>query len=680
MPGREDLIKQNTARSETRARVENAGEQTSEGGEKPTYSSHRSLLGANLDVASALTSIEFALKGPLGDGALRNSVAYIRYWSRPGSKATAEAAAQTVDATQLDPGTDPQSELNRAITERYGVEREGAQIIEYTDDFSAAVVTENNGTATYISTEVLDAPGGAGRVVQTNVDSNTLVIDDDGNILEGFRETRFAKYNEQLSVDATEQKERQSALSSQIPKTKDSGNTQSTIVANSSQKADTQTKPEGSNYRTSGVGQLKPANPNGFVNAISRIGKSAPSGRPEQIGYAGVAGAAEKGRAPLAKSGTLAKGMWQFLFNPSELEIVAGPEFKVAETWGVSEKGNSGQPLNWSHNKNAELKFNSVLLNGYVFGRKVEELEQGIFELFMARDGGGQAGPPILEFVWGKRVFGPCVIKEISIKEKMWDEGEVVNAELSFILEQIPEWTINDGYVDVARPGKIPMVYDAATPAGTTPGTTPGATPPSDTPPGGGGASPDQKPSSQAGLTSSELYRKCQRAGVYADQFWQIESQGALSNRPAVIRLRTSYNTLYPQAVNELGSSFTSLIKEPLTSPTQLYKSTELAIAAEDKKTFLKNYRTAGDFVKRAANSARVAAKTFSDSAQCKVERDRVNKVTQEQKQEASCNSKRLGSSCANAGVTEGQVVNTCSGIRLICARGYLKDPNSVTI
>lgn len=685
MPGREDLIKQNTARMETRTKVENAGEQAPTAGEKPTYSSHRSLLGGNLDVASALQSIEFAVKGPLGDGALRNSVAYIRYWSRPGSKATAESASQTVDATQIDPGTDPQSELNRAITERYGVEREGAQIIEYTDDFSAAVVTENNGTATYISTEVLDAPGGAGRVVQTNVDSNTLVIDDDGNILEGFRETRFAKYNEQLSIDATEQKQRQSALSSQIPKTKDSGTTQSTIVANSSQKADTQTQSESSNYRTSGVGQLKPANPNGFVNIFSQIGKSAPGTLSKQIEYQGIAGPAQKGRAQLAKGGTLAKGMWQFLFNPSELEIVAGPEFKVAETWGVSDKGNSGQPLNWSHNKNAELKFNSVLLNGYVFGRKVEELEQGIFELFMAREGGGQAGPPVLEFVWGKRVFGPCVIKEISIKEKMWDEGEVVNAELSFVLEQIPEWTINDGYVDVARPGKIPMVYDATEPSGNVgAGTT---APPSNTPPGGGGASPDQKSNGQGGSTPTGLYKKCQEGGRFADAFKKLEGQVRAAStggaepplKQRLFQLRSAYIPLYNMAKTSLGSEFTSRSTYANVIPGKLIQAMDIAIDFEDKKTGLnaltRNYYNAQSILQNAANSAYNASKAFSQSPQCVAERKKVDAITDQQEADKICRNKQAGGQCSWFNVPAGGRIKSCSGIELICGSdGYLKN------
>ncbi len=538
MPGRDELLQQN--RASVKARIESAGEEASTGGQKPVYSSHRSLLGGNLDVASALESIEFAIKGPLGDGALRNSVAYIRYWNRPGSKSTAENSAQTVDATQLDPGTDPQSELNRAINERYGVEREGAQIIEYTDDLTTAVVTREDGTADYISTEVLDTPDG--RVIQTN-------IDDDGNILEGTRETRFAKYNEQLSVDPTQQKERQTALSSQVPTTKPTGVNQSQLnIANSSQKKETQTSTSG-DYRTSGVGQLKPANPNGFVNTVSNIGRSVLGIPPSQIGYSGMAGKAQMGKAAVAIEGTLAKGMWQFLFNPSELEIEAGPEFRTAETWGVSDKANSGQPLNWSHNKNTQLKFNSVLLNGYVFGRKVEELEQGIFELFMARDGEGQAGPPILEFVWGKRVFGPCVIKDISIKEKMWDEGMVVNAELSFTLEQIPEWTINDGYVDVARPGRIPMVYDATEsgPVGV------GSTVPSGTPSDPGSPdSPSQKPPAPAGSKSGDG-KLCDWALNISKQFQQLYIR---VNNPLTAAAFGNFNSQVSQFYSLKGSLY----------------------------------------------------------------------------------------------------------------------------
>lgn len=163
--------------------------------------------------------------------------------------------------------------------------------------------------------------------------------------------------------------------------------------------------------------------------------------------------------------------VWQFLFNPEELQLSSGPDFNRAETWGVSDPANSGQPLSWRSNKNRKLTFGKVLLHGYTFGRRVDSLEKGLQQLFEARDGeNGADGPPVLEFVWGQRVFGPCVIQNIQVREKAWDKGLLVNAEVSFDLEQVPEWTINDEFVDVLRPGRQSTVNDPTVVSQTAPG------------------------------------------------------------------------------------------------------------------------------------------------------------------------------------------------------------------
>lgn len=599
----------------------------------------RNFFGGNFDVYSTLEKVEFQ-KGA-GDGSLRGNVAYIRMWKRG-------STAQATSASEAPGGESAPGEVSPASDEQ--------QILQ--DDLEAAIGNRDNVANNYDP-----------RIGE--YDYNPYGDDVDNPI-------EIAEANVQIADNRIAQA-KQRSVGTQTPTSSTPTQPSSTNVASppSTQPSRGASGPA--------LGPVKSANPNGSMGSLAKVG-SALIGLPATSpAYSGNAVKGPGGSAAGQSGGV----MWQFLFNPSEMELEAGPEFKNAETWGVSDKANSGQPLHWSNNKNAQLKFNSVILNGYVFGRKVEELEQGLIALFMAREGDGQHGPHVLEFVWGKRVFGPCVIKGVNVKEKMWDEGHVVNAEVSFTLEQVPEWTINDGFVDVARPGKLGIEGDVNAPAAsaTTPTTTPPASAGSKNPPPGGGAGqPDQKQQSQAGLTSSELYKKCQRAGVYAEQFWKIESDGRLKYRDGTINARTSYSTLYPQAVNELGSSFTGLIKEPLTNPTLLYKSTELAIDAEDKKAAfilgggLKDYSKAGNFVKKAAGSARITAKTFSDSARCKTERDRVTKVTQQQKQQATCNSKRLGSSCAKAGVGEGQTVNTCSGITLVCARGYLKDPNSVKI
>jgi hypothetical protein len=153
--------------------------------------------------------------------------------------------------------------------------------------------------------------------------------------------------------------------------------------------------------------------------------------------------------------------VWTFMFNPEELELSSGPDYNRAEAWGVSDPFNEGQPLSWRANKNRKLSFGKILLHGYSLGKRVDSLEKGLQDLFMARDGeNGADGPPVLEFVWGRRVFGPCVIQDIKVREKAWDAGYLVNAEVSFTLEQVPEWTINDGFVDVLRPGRQPTLSD----------------------------------------------------------------------------------------------------------------------------------------------------------------------------------------------------------------------------
>lgn len=178
--------------------------------------------------------------------------------------------------------------------------------------------------------------------------------------------------------------------------------------------------------------------------------------------------------------------VWQFLFNPEELQLSSGPDYNRSDSWGVSDPKNEGQALSWRSNKNRKLTFGRVLLHGYTFGKRVDRLEKGLQDLFMARDGeNGADGPPVLEFVWGDRVFGPCVIQNIQVREKAWDKGILVNAEVSFELEQVPEWTINDGFVDVLRPGRQPLVNDPiAPPAATQDGGDGGGNePPSDTTP-----------------------------------------------------------------------------------------------------------------------------------------------------------------------------------------------------
>lgn len=398
MPGRDELIQQNLNRAQGNI---NSTTGSGIGGAFSNFLNGvtqpvttKSIFGANYDVAAALNSINFI---PYSFGEMRGSVAYIRRWKKNGLGAVTRVESNNGPFGGL--GDDLNRTINSLIP---GVTPgnifptsppQGATIQPY------SLVTPVNPSGA--ATSVTPQPGQTTSQASNSPSTTSSVF---GGVTQGA--TSLA----------------QGLLYSANP-----GGSLAGWVGPALKKF-------GGPTIYSGKGIL------GFNNSISA--------------FTSLGGTV--GRIP--QTSVLQEGIWQFLFNPSEIEISAGPEFNTAEAWGVSEKENSGRPLQWSRNKNAELKFNDILLNGYVFGKQVDDLEQGIFDLFMSREGGaGQHGPDILEFVWGRRTFGPCVIKDIIVKEKMWDNGLVVNATVSFVLEQIPEWTINDGFVDIARPGREPL-------------------------------------------------------------------------------------------------------------------------------------------------------------------------------------------------------------------------------
>ena len=615
MPGRDELIQQNIARASAAAAApqpqESQGQSSLSGGAAP-----RSFFGGNFEVYSALDRVEF--QGGAGDFSMRGNVAYIRLWKRGGSVQQTSVAAPTQDIE-----VDYSDAISKDLDERLGVERENLgenQVVEYT-------------------------PGQSSYAIITG----DVARDDDGNIVGGGTiETTFLP-----PPDIQKQK----ALSSQTP-------TSSTNTSNNAVAIPPTTLASSASSLNPAVGSVKSANPNGFVNAIGAVGRALIGLPQTSPSYSGGANAS-KSPATQAPSGEM---MWQFLFNPSELELEVGPEFKNSETWGVSDKSNSGQPMHWSHNKNAQLKFNSVLLNGYVFGRKVEVLEQGLIELFMARDGDGQHGPHVLEFVWGKRVFGPCVIKNINIKEKMWDEGEVVNAEVSFTLEQVPEWTINDGFVDVARPGRLATIGDPTQPGSAADGAT-GAAGPGGAP--GGGGAPDQKPpQKQDPTTGGSAYRTCQKAYEFVEVFSQVEISGNSAkanfrgNNGVVLvnELFRKYEAAYSQGNSSVGTDFISRVPAQ-QKPPSIRKSLDSMITAGAM------FEKQVDLVRNAALRCKAAMQNVWDPGCKKLIAD--GKASQIEAQNANskqalCSGITVGRSC-NIGAGNFSPKNPCSGKVLRC-------------
>jgi hypothetical protein len=633
MPGRADLIQENNARASAAAantpqHQENQGKSATSGIGGP-----RSFLGGNIDVYSALDKVEF--QGGLGDFSLRGNIAYIRLWKRGGS-AQQSAASVTPAAVA---GSNYQEAFTKELDSRY-------------DNLWSSTSNLNLDFDKYY------------KGPTTNDDDQ--IFGPDGT-LGGSPSPANYNYSAQNNFDATGVYSStagswQKALSSQTP------TSSATPSATTTQAPPTPTSPPPA---AAAMGAVKSANPSGFLNTAANVGRALvglPQGKPEYSGQAAGGGSG-------ASSAPAGEMMWQFLFNPSELELEVGPEFKDAETWGVSDKGNSGKPLHWSHNKNAQLKFNSVLLNGYVFGRKVEVLEQGLIELFMARDGEGQHGPHVLEFVWGKRVFGPCVIKNVNIKEKMWDEGEVVNAEVSFTLEQVPEWTINDGFVDVARPGRQqlatnPVPGDAGTTAPVT--TAPAAAP-------GGGAAPDQKPpQKQDPSTNGSAYRTCQKAYEFVEVFSQVEISGNgakadfRGNNGIVLinELFRKYEAAYSQGNSSVGTNFISRVPAQ-QKPPSIRKSLDSMITAGAM------FERQADLVRNAALRCKAAMQNVWDPG-CKqlIASGKTAQIGAQNanNNQALCSGITVGRPC-NIGAGNFSPKNPCSGKVLRCnGRGVYED------
>lgn len=426
----------------------------------------QNLFGANTDVVAPLKEIDFKSSF---DGSLQNAIAYIVPWKRTGFNsrtpanptATDTPASQNIPTLADDLGIDLKFDPPPEMGDLYG----GTGIGTTGDPLSSPnfYSSDNNlpnflGDTTPPKWDTDQSKWYDGSIdYQVDTQTYTPATDVKGN--------KPTTQNQQAAED------KQKALGSEIPMGLQQG-----LLAGTSLLAGSllQDNPQLSSIAGTGINQIAgkvfnvPTGPiyigneDGILNQVV----SGASSLAAMFGInipRGLTTTVFPDRQPkTSKEGSLnatisprTDGAWQFLFNPSELTLTAGPEYSKSETWGVMDNKEAGVPLQFNRMKNPQLKFNGIKLNGYVFGRQVEDLEQGLFKLMMTAggaDNGASAGPQVLEFVWGKKTFGPCVIKDISITEKMWDNGLLVNADLNFVLEKIPEWTVNDGQVSVYAP------------------------------------------------------------------------------------------------------------------------------------------------------------------------------------------------------------------------------------
>ncbi len=418
------------------------------------------------------------------------------------------------------------------------------------------------------------------------------------------------------------------------------------------------------------------------TSSFSETAKSSPNILPPGEVYSANPG----GSVEITPAETPEGAVWQFLFNPEELEMSYGPEFNRGETWGVSDPANSGQPLSWRNNKNRKLSFSRILLHGYSIGRRVDALEKGLQQLFIARDGNnGADGPPVLEFVWGNRTFGPCVIQNIVVREKAWDRGLLVNAEVSFELEQVPEWTINDGFVDILRPGRQPVVNDptvaseeyreagqqsaSGDQSGST-GDDEGGERDANSSGGGGGST----------QSTSVLYKKCKLAKTLQDAFRKKADR--VRNWRALLRELTyqifrpftsigaivkpeymQYKSSYEKAEEGLGQTFISKIPSDWRIEAVSNRIKKQIKSEADIEFIFTQIRIA-------CEKAEAACKNIHESQEC------VKSIRNESRYEQNVRRQRLcglkaGDACPKGSRKGGRVVHPCTKKEYICDKNY---------
>lgn len=440
--------------------------------EKSAYSRAdftKNLFGANLDVVSRLEQIKFESGA---DRSMINSIAYIRPWTRGGTSTN----AQEIGQTQNTPTDDSIRTVIPSLWDDMSKFNSESPFLDFSLlsddlDFGLDAVPKWKPEESLWSAE---AP---------KFDYNFSFDDEKGSLYGSELYKNFFTEDGNTETKTSDAQEKQGNLKADTPTNNAGQNIGQILVEGGKLATDIllRNRPDQGTLAKEGIDRIAnffkvpsgptfAGNPTGFLlgqarNALAAF--TAATTKPANSTRAVYRGTTIpinlQSKSPKSGGGFANPGFgtpvvpppetWQFLFNPSQISLSVGPNFKETETWGVGDEPNAGKPLHWTSYKNPQLKFSKVLLNGYVFGRKVEELEQGLIELFMKNPtNDAKHGPRVLEFVWGKKTFGPCVIKDVRVNQKMWDEGLLVNAEVDFTLERVPEWTINDGQVSTYDP------------------------------------------------------------------------------------------------------------------------------------------------------------------------------------------------------------------------------------
>jgi len=268
------------------------------------------------------------------------------------------------------------------------------------------------------------------------------------------------------------------------------------------------------------------------------------------------------------------------------------------------------------------------------------------------------------------------VIQNIQVREKAWDKGILVNAEVSFELERVPEWTINDGEVDVLRPGRQPTVNDPVLPRRSYDQPENNDNKPPANQPGGG--NPKPQITGDPDLCNQFILSSAQFQKVFAESEKELRITNIFTGKETAQRLGTAYDnalidmrkknplldktvekdvdSVAPRCLNERGYG------EYLRTDPRRAVAFINGCAQRVKKSL-------DDWLKRESTrtcfSLRKARQTAEDEAEAKAE-EAKNKA-KEAKERKRCEPYRRGeATCTNA--QQGSR-STCGGVPYYCRR-----------
>lgn len=132
-----------------------------------------------------------------------------------------------------------------------------------------------------------------------------------------------------------------------------------------------------------------------------------------------------------------AQSYFEFLVNPEEINLSFSSKWNESGAVGVPK-----QTLQWSHGTNTVIALNDLVMDthrtpvpGGGQGLSIAPLLDKLKRLKDREE--GQRQPPILYFVHGGRLIGPCVLTDCTIKESAWIGGFPTEARVNIELKEI---------------------------------------------------------------------------------------------------------------------------------------------------------------------------------------------------------------------------------------------------